>query len=164
LELLLLLDPSGPPASCRPVGETPVVRSSLRDLPSGPELAELGCRLLLDGLMPLLPPERHREAHLVATAIAIAQREAAAGDAPVREILELLAELYAEAKKALSGSGGEEGVPAEILFRRFGRDLRNGAFETSLSQERLARAILWRLTIARLRAANPAFLAAHGLE
>ena len=41
-------------------------------------------------------------------------------------------------------------------------DLRNGAFETYPSQERTARAILWRLTIARLREANPQFLAANG--
>ena len=32
--------------------------------------------------LPLLPPERHRELRLVATAMAIAEREAAAGDAP----------------------------------------------------------------------------------
>jgi hypothetical protein len=40
--------------------------------------------------------------------------------------------------------------------------LRNGAFETSPSRETAARAILWRLTIGKLREANPHFLAANG--
>ena len=37
-----------------------------------------------DELLPLLPPERHRELRLVATAIAIAGREATAGGAGAR--------------------------------------------------------------------------------
>jgi hypothetical protein len=48
------------------------------------------------------------------------------------------------------------------LLRRFAADLRNGAFETSEPRERAARAILWRMTIARLRMGNPDFLAANG--
>jgi aminoglycoside phosphotransferase (APT) family kinase protein len=161
LELMMLLDPEGPPASCRPVsfdgvGETPAVRDSVADLPPGIELAELGRRLLLDELLPLLPPGRHRELHLVATAIAIAARETAAGKGPAREVLGQLGGLYK----------GEPGPrdPADRLLRRFALDLRNGAFETTPSQESAARAILWRLTIARLRAANPQFLAANGFE
>jgi aminoglycoside phosphotransferase (APT) family kinase protein len=163
LELLLLLDPGGPPASCRPVGETAAVRAFIRDLPTGLELAELGRHLLLDELLALLPPERHREAHLVATAMAIAAREAAAGDGPFRDILGRLAEFYGCTKKSLSALQDGEGASTEKLLCRFARDLRNGAFESYPSQEAAARAILWRLTIARLRAANPQFLAAHGL-
>ena len=194
LELLLLLDPVGPPASCRQIGESPTTQVSTRDLPSGLGLAELGRRLLIEELLPLLPPERHREAHLIATAIGIATREAAVGDRPFRDILGWLTEFYEQAptptlprergrepsvglhkpspasgggRHAAAAAGGcgldceESGVG---LLRRFARDLRNGAFETSPSQESAARAILWRLTIARLREANPQFLAAHGLE
>jgi hypothetical protein len=125
----------------------------MRDLPSGLDLAELGRRLLLDELLPLLPPERHRDLHLVATAIAIAQREAIAGGALSRDILGRLAEFY---------GGGRDARGPDGLILRFALDLRNGAFETYPSQERAARAILWRLTIARLREANPQFLAANG--
>ena len=50
----------------------------------------------------------------------------------------------------------------ERLPRRFGRDLRVGAFEVSEQRDRIARDILWRLTIAKLRQANPRFLAANG--
>jgi hypothetical protein len=111
---------------------------------------------LLDELLPLLPPERHRELHLVATAIAIAARETAAGDGPVREVLGPLGGLYE--------GEPDPHAPADGLPRRLALDLRNGAFETTPSQESAARAILWRLTIARLRAANPQFLAANGFE
>ena len=48
------------------------------------------------------------------------------------------------------------------LLARFATDLRNGAFETSPSRAVAARAILWRLTIEKLREANPHFLAANG--
>ena len=57
---------------------------------------------------------------------------------------------------------GGEGVSGGTLLRHFAADLRNGAFETCPSQEGAAGAILWRLTIARLREANPQFLAANG--
>ena len=64
---------------------------------------------------------------------------------------------------APSAPGGGGGVSADRLLRRFAADLRNGAFETSEPRERAARAILWRMTIARLRAGNPDFLAANGV-
>jgi len=159
LELLMLLDPGGAPIEgprasppqCARDGRRP---DEIGDLPSGLDLAGLGRRLLLDELLPLLPPERHRDLHLVATAIAIARREAMAGEAPTRDILGRLAEFY--------GGGRDDRGPDDGLIRRFALDLRNGAFETYPSQERTARAILWRLTIARLREANPLFLAANG--
>jgi aminoglycoside phosphotransferase (APT) family kinase protein len=149
LELLMLLDPDGPPASCRPAGETSAVPHPWRDRPTGLELLELGRELLLDEVLPLLPESRHRELHLLATAIAIARRETQAGDALLVEALDCLAEFY-------------QYPPAEPLLSRFAADLRNGAFETSRPRERDARAILWAMTIARLREGNPHFLAAHG--
>jgi aminoglycoside phosphotransferase (APT) family kinase protein len=218
LELLMLLDPGGAPgqgprASRRqcPLSSPPPLAGEgrvgggrdgrgpdeMRDLPSGLDLAELGRRLLLDELLPLLPPDRHRDLHLVATAIAIAAREAMAGEGPTHDILGRLAEFYGRTEISLSAlQGGEGGDPSrsdgegevgsvgkrfgiphltpalsapgggegdgEGLIGRFALDLRNGAFETYPSQERAARAILWRLTIARLREANPQFLAANG--
>jgi hypothetical protein len=115
-------------------------------------------------LLPLVPPERHRDLHLIATAIAIAAREASARDGPTRDILDGLTKLYGATKKSLSALQGGEGDPTVRLLRRFALDLRNGAFETCPSQESAARAILWRLAIARLREANPQFLAANGFD
>jgi hypothetical protein len=169
----------------------------MRELPSGLDLLELGRLLLLDELLPLLPSERHRELRLIATAIAITQREAMAGDGFEQDILCRLRRFYECAETALSAlQGGEGGDPSRSdgegevglgkrsgiphltptlsapkggegdtdgdRLRRFAADLRNGAFETSEPRQRAARAILWRMTIARLRMGNPDFLAANG--
>jgi hypothetical protein len=119
----------------------------MRDLPESRDLLALARELLLDELLPLLPPERARDAHLIATSMAIAAREAA-GEGWQEEITGLLTEFYGEAGSLV----------------RFAADLRNGAFETSPSRETVARAILWRLTIAKLREGNPHFLAANGFR
>jgi hypothetical protein len=160
-------------------------------------LLELGRELLIDELLPLLPESRHREAHLLATAISIARREAQTGNGPAKDIIRQLAALYA--LSALQGgeggdplrSGGEgevgtgdlSGIPhltpalsappwlkgggggasLDDLLRRFAADLRNGAFERSGPRQNAARAILWALTIAKLREGNPQFLAANGI-
>jgi hypothetical protein len=118
----------------------------MRDLPNSRDLLALARELLLDELLPLLPPERARDAHLIATSMAIAAREG--GEGWQKEIADALIELY-----------GKDGSLA-----RFATDLRNGAFETSPSREKAARAILWRLTIAKLREGNPHFLAANGFR
>jgi Domain of unknown function (DUF6285) len=121
----------------------------MRDLPNGAELLALGRELLVDELLPLLPPERRRELRLVATAMAIAEREATAGGAPAGEIASRLAAFY----------GGAD----DDLLRRLAADLRAGAFEACASRAQAAHAILWRLTIVKLREGNPLFLAANGL-
>ncbi len=195
LEILMLLDPgrehsSRPPDSPRvtpgglasPKG---VERRSMRDLPTGPALLALARDVLLHDLMPLLPQEAHLDARLVANSMAIAEREAMAGEAPAREILRELGMFYGDdttlthpaprAGSPLSRIAGEgadprisvrgeagEGAPGPLV--RFARDLRLGAFEDSEPRERHARDILWRLTIARLRQANPRFLNANGFS
>src|SRR5439155_22549362 len=58
---------------------------------------------------------------------------------------------------------GGEGASLDSLLRRFAADLRNGAFETSGPRQNAARAILWALTVAKLREGNPQFLAANGI-
>lgn len=119
----------------------------MRDLPSALDLVTLARRLLLDEILPLVPEERRPDLRLAATSMAIAVREAANGDAPLAEIAAMLEGVY--------------GAPADLA--RLAGDLRKGAFETSGSRERAARAILWRLTILKLREGNPQFLAAHGI-
>jgi hypothetical protein len=136
----------------------------VRDLPNSLDLLALGRELLLDELLPLLPPGRERDVHLIATAMAIVAREAEAGEGWQREIQNALTQFYQRASVSLSAPGGGEGVKigdSELLLR-FAADLRNGAFETSPSRAAAARAILWRLTMAKLREGNPQFLAANG--
>ena len=156
LELLMRLDPgretgsrpSDRRSSASPIGGFP----PMRDLPTGPALLALARDILLHELTPLLPEERRQDALLVANCMAIAEREAAAAEVPAQAVLGELKMLY-----------GEEG-PAPSHFRCLARDLRIGAFENSVTRDRAARAILWRLTIAKLRQSNPKFLAANGFH
>jgi len=159
---LMLLDPAGAPSAEPPADDAGSVAIALRDLPSGVALSALG-RELLDELLPLLPPERHRDARLIATAMAIAEREAAAGDAPARKIAARLSQFY-EAPTAGRLQGQQDaGAPKNgVLYARFARDLRIGAFEACEARARDARAILWQLTMPKLREGNPRFRARNG--
>jgi hypothetical protein len=130
----------------------------MRDLPKSRDLLALARELLLDELLPLLPPERARDAHLIATTMAIAAREAA-GEGWREGVKEALADFYS--RPAPGAGEGMKGGDASLLAR-FAADLRNGAFETSPSRLAAARAILWRLTIDKLGEGNPQFLAANG--
>ncbi|HVB17891.1 MAG TPA: phosphotransferase family protein [Stellaceae bacterium] len=180
LELLLLLDPGGsaqttpspphgplagervgvrgPLPTPSPVRGLPPAATlsriageglNLRDRPSGIALLALGRELLIEELLPLLPPERHRDLRLVATAMSIAEREAMADAGPAHDIRCRLVELYGDADLV-------------ALFCRLAADLRTGAFESCAAREAAARAILWRLTIVKLREGNPVFLAENG--
>jgi aminoglycoside phosphotransferase (APT) family kinase protein len=164
LEILMLLD-----RGCEPGPRPPNRQSSaapngaelpaMQDLPDGPALLALARDVLLNDLMPLLPPERRLEALLVANCMAVAEREANT-DAPEYTLLRELATLYhpEDPSSPVSGTVGE----GSEMLRRFACELRNGAFENSPNRDARARAILWRMTIARLRLANPKFLAANG--
>jgi hypothetical protein len=125
------------------------------DLPTGQTLLGLARDVLLNDLMPLLPEEARLDARLVANSMAIAEREAETADDLRKTITRELEELYD------SRARGEE---LKDLLRRFARDLRFGTFSSSEPLERRAREILWQLTIAKLRRANPRFLAANGFN
>ena len=157
----------------------------MHDLPNIPALLALARDVLVNELMPLLPEGRKTDALLVAEAIALAACQAEGSDEPTRAVLHELETLYEPLTPALSprcggcgeregpadprikseeeGEGQRGGAPVE-LWHRFACDLRNGAFETSGSRDQAARAILWRLTLARLRQSNPKFLAANGFD
>jgi hypothetical protein len=150
----------------------------MHDLPTGSQLLALGRAVLLEALMPLLPPERRFDALLVGNCLAIAAREAAAAAGPGHAIDNELRGLYGErsaephlfADRASTCDSAppqvtvrsEARVDEPDLWRRFAQDLRVGAFANSPGREAQARAVLWQLTIAKLRLANPRFLAANG--
>jgi hypothetical protein len=148
----------------------------MHDLWDVPALLALARDVLVSELTPLLSEERRADALLVAEAMAIAERQAEAGDGEALAILREVEMLYEPLTPALSPQCGEREGPAERegegqlcgalieLWRRFARDLRTGIFESSEPLDRAARAILWRVTIARLRRSNPNFLAANGFE
>ena len=101
LELLMLLDGDGAlpePSPAREAGKASVL--GMRDLPAAGDLLALARELLLDELAPLLPPERRRDAHLVATVMAIMARERE-GEAWREQVLQQLAEFSAEGPQPL---------------------------------------------------------------
>jgi len=152
LEILMLLDSGREPGSRPPdrrssASPKGAAISPICDPPNGAALLRLARDVLVYELMPLLPEERRPDALLFVRCMAIAQREAEAPDEEGRAILRQI--------EILCGQGLD-------VLRRFAYDLRVGAFERSEPQDRAARAILWRLTIAKLRQSNPEFLAANG--
>jgi len=158
LEILMLLDPGRESGARAP--DSPRVKPGghaspkggavlpMSDLPSGVALLALARDVLTSELMPLLPEEHHPDALRVARCMAIAQREAETAETPEHEFRDLY------------GAGTDTDQP----LRRFARELRIGAFENSRDREVGARAILWRLTVAKLRRSNPEFLAANGFD
>ena len=154
LEILMLLDAGREPGlrpSYRRSSASPLGRpiSPMRDLPSGAALLALARDVLMGELIPLLPEECRPDALLVAKCMAIAAREAEAAAEEGRAILREI--------ELLCGQGVD-------ALRRFAYDLRIGAFESSEPHDRAARAVLWRLTVAKLRQSNPEFLAANGFD
>jgi Domain of unknown function (DUF6285) len=151
---------------------------AMPDLPAGPALLALARDVLLNDLMPLLPPESRLDLRLIANSMAIAEREAAAREGPIQDIARELRIFYqsttlarpaVQAASILSRDAergaecSEAGESQRRLLARFARDLRAGEFEASRQHDRRAREILWRLTVLKLRQANPRFLTANGL-
>jgi hypothetical protein len=126
---------------------------------TGPDAAELlrvARKLLREELLGEVPAERRYEAN----AMAIAAREAEAGEADMREELRMLAELYGEKIVAESGSRSADKVAA--LNRRLAKDIRNRVLDGACAQG--VRALLRAQVIARLRISNPKHLTAAGQE
>jgi hypothetical protein len=122
----------------------------MRDLPSGPQLESLAREWEERGIDELLPRERAAAAAMIERCHAIARREAAAGEAALDPIRAALAVLY----------GGD---PSEHLARLAG-EIRSGALDAPGERRDRALALLWALTLQKLRESNPRFLAAHGYD
>jgi aminoglycoside phosphotransferase (APT) family kinase protein len=150
--MLMLLDPAGQPSTLAGV-ESPPPLSAAGDLPRGPALLALAREVLVSDLLPLLPVERRLGARLMANCMAIAEREAKQMWLATEPTARDLVRLY-----------GDPNQPYGAALRRFARDMRIGGFENPPERRADARDILWRLTIAKLRMANPRFLAANGFS
>jgi hypothetical protein len=95
----------------------------------------------------MLPEDRRQDALLVARCMATVQLKAETGETLDHELQAL---------------GSAAPTPTNCLLHGFARELCIGAFENSPDRKVHARAILWRLTVAKLRRSNPEFLAANG--
>ena len=109
----------------------------MRDRPDGATL-----RRLADAAV-----ERGEDPALVTRAIAIAEREAAFGTAPVEAIRARLARRYGDA-------------PIETLLARLAAEIRAGAFDVEGPAQTELRRLLWDITLLKLAESNPDYLAA----
>ncbi|HUH85099.1 MAG TPA: DUF6285 domain-containing protein [Stellaceae bacterium] len=109
----------------------------MRDRPDGPTLAALARGAAARG----------EDRALIGRALAIAEREAAAGEKPLESCRAALVQLYGEA--AL--------LP---LLRRFGDDISAGRFDAPGPAREAALRLLWAITRQKLSEANPDYLAA----
>ena len=127
--------------------------------PPGHELLASARALLLDDLLPLLPPEQARKLRMVTDAMGIAERELLdSADDAVRE-LRLLAEFYGETPPAPPAPGDIAGY-LRGMNARLARDIRAGALDRHRAG-RLRRVLLEQV-LSRLRIASPKYLRASG--
>lgn len=121
----------------------------MRDLPTGPELMALADEWAAK--VDTVPPEeRALTLAMIERCRAIAIREAAAGEAAMTPIRRELGALY---------GGGD--VPA---FARLTAEIRAGRLDKPGAERARVRALLWALTLQKLRESNLRFLTAHGIE
>jgi Domain of unknown function (DUF6285) len=109
----------------------------MRDAPDGPTLLALAQQA----------KRRGEDPALVGRAMAIATREAAAGDVPIEATRATLARRY--------GPGA-----IEVLLGRFAAEIRAGAFDAPGPERDAARRLLWEITVRKLAESNPDYLAA----
>jgi hypothetical protein len=111
----------------------------MRDRPDGATLAALAQAAAARG----------EDGALVARALAIVEREAAAGEKPLQS-----------AHAALAGLYGEGALAA--LLQRFADDIAAGRFDAPGPAREAALRLLWAMTRQKLNEANPEYLAAAG--
>ena len=127
----------------------------MRDRPSAADLLAIAREVLQEKLLPRVPPALRFDALMIANAMANAEREAAAGDAPLRAEWERLATHYGE-------SLGPAALPGALaqLNRRLGADIRAGRLDGNkeIAQHLLATAV------DAVRESNPKYLKTRGID
>lgn len=93
---------------------------------------------------------------MAANALAIAAREAEAGEADLVKELRLLGELYGEDVVQAAGASLRERIAK--MNKRFARDIRDGIFDGACAPG--VHALLMDQVRARLRISNPSYLSA----
>ena len=127
--------------------------------PPGHELLASARALLLDDLLPALPPEQARTLRMIADAMGIAERELHGSAEDAFHELRLLAEFYDETPPGLLAPG-EVAANLRRMNARLVRDIRAGALDRRKAG-RLRRVLLEQV-LSRLRIANPKYLRESG--
>jgi hypothetical protein len=132
----------------------------MRNRPNGADLLAIARQTFLSELMPRLPEEERYTALMVANAMANAEREAAAGDVPLRAELDRLRAIYPSAPASDD--------PVTVQLNRFNRqlavDLRKGTHEADRARREQVRTHLVLTAMERVRESNPKYLQREGLQ
>lgn len=128
----------------------------MRNSPDAAGLLHIARETLLDELLESVPEERRHMLRMAANALAIAAREAEAGEADLVKELRLLGELYGEDVVQAAGASLRERIAK--MNKRFARDIRDGIFDGACAPG--VHALLMDQVRARLRISNPSYLSA----
>ncbi len=127
--------------------------------PLGHDLLASARALLLDDLLPELPPAQVRKIRMIADAMGIAERELHDSVNVASRELRLLAELYDETPPPLLAPD-DTAEHLRSMNARLVRDIRAGVLDRHKAG-RLRRVLLDQV-LSRLRIASPAYLRASG--
>jgi hypothetical protein len=126
----------------------------MNDRPDAPNLLETARRAFVADVLPALPAANRYTGLMIANAMAIAQRELAAGDAPLRGELDRLARLL----RAHAGEPPHDALHGVLTGynRRLAEEIRAGRFDGEGRAAMLAH--LRRTTEEKLAVSNPKML------
>ena len=123
------------------------------NLPDSADLLAIARETLLAELRPLLGEHGRYTAAMIANAMAIAAREARAGEAPALAALERLDALHGVPARTLHGAALREAVAKHE--RRLAADIRAGRYDTEDDRSRALLDHLRESVAAKLRISNP---------
>jgi Domain of unknown function (DUF6285) len=123
----------------------------MNDRPDAPDLLEIARQAFAAEVLPAVPEALRYTALMIANAMAIAQRELAAGDAPLREEYRRLAGLLSVNAAALQGQALREAVAG--YNQRLANEIRAGRFDGEKRAAMLEH--LRRTTEEKLAVSNP---------
>lgn len=132
----------------------------MRNSPNATSLLSIARETLLDELLDTVPEHRRHMVRMAANALAIAAREAEAGEDDLVKELRLLGELYGEDAVLASGASLHERIAK--MNKRFARDIRDGIFDGACAPG--VQALLLDQVRARLRISNPGYLESADLD
>jgi hypothetical protein len=125
----------------------------MNNLPEGANLLMVARETLISKLRPLLGEEGRYALAMVANAMAIAAREAEAGDAPATAALARLDTLYGRPARDLSGDALRSALDEHDA--QLARDIRAGRFDDAGEKQRALLEHLRSSVEARLSISNP---------
>lgn len=135
----------------------------MQDEPSAEELLRVARETLRRELLVVLPEANRLDALIIANIMAIAAREAAFGEAPLRHELARLSALFGEGPPRGDDRADVVAV-VDRLSRRLSAALRKGEFERDSARMDQVKAHLVETTLQKLRINNPRYLEAEGLS